>query len=270
MKKQFIPIILLIIIIAMFAACKSTGDSESTTNEAPEAGVTLPAGDEQASRSLSSEERMSVIIDSYENGEEYSVLDIEVPFWYPKTLDEALSYAVDMDYERIDSQVEDNTQIDSFWKAGKTDYPIGQAAYDSKGRLAQTTKNNLDGTYNMIFFLYETDDGAEADEEMFINVIDENADTDGDGALVTMSYDFQFYPNDTIYSATVRYYDENSNVTDFQTYSFDPYGAVVYYIDNSIYQLLAQQQLQQNLGGIIGELASNIDIGSLLEGVAIE
>ena len=270
MKKQLIPLILIILMIAVLSACKNAGDGLENTTAAEEgAGVSIPAeavSAETRTGLRTSEERMEEMISSMNEGEGFSVLDIEVPFWYPKNLDEALAYAVDLDADRTDTKVEDNTQVDSFWKAGKTDYPIGQAAYDEKGRLTDATRNNLDGTYYMIKFLYDADDGSEADEAMIINVIQENADGPGTDARRIKSYNFQFYPDDSLYSATLQVYDKNDEMTDFNSYVFNPDGEVIYYVDNATYMQMLQDRLLQGIGGVFDEIASAIDMNSLLSG----
>ncbi len=272
MKRFLIPsLIIVLIFIAGLTACRQAGDDAETTTDAAPAleSVSVPFDAvETSSRSLSKEERMAEIVSSIKE-EDYSVLDITVDFWYPKDLKEATDFAESMEYDKREVETENSTEVDTYWIDSQTDFPIAQRLVDAKGRVSEATRNNLDGTYYRIKYLYDTDDGGEADPVMVIEVIDTNADPKGESALVTKSYTFQFYPNNKICTATLQYYDENGEQGDFFSYTFDPDGNIVQYLDTGIYTELLQAKILANLGGALEEVASSIDVNELIEQAGI-
>ena len=272
MKKFLLPsIIIVLIFVAGLTACRQTGDNKENTTDSEPAleSVSVPVDTaETASRSLSKEERMAEIVSSIKE-EDYSVLDITVDFWYPKDLKEATDFAEDMKFDKREVATENSTEVDTYWIDSQTDYPIAQRLVDEKGRVSEATRNNLDGTYYRIKYLYDADDGSEADPIMVIEVIDKNADPEGKSARVTKSYTYQFYPNNKICTATLQYYDENGEQGDFFEYTFDPDGNIVQYLDTEIYTELLQAKILANLGGVLEEVASSIDVNELLDQAGI-
>ena len=67
-----------------------------------------------------------------------------------------------MEYDKREVETENNTEVDTYWIDSQTDFPIAQRLVDAKGRVSEATRNNLDGTYYRIKYLYDTDDGGEA------------------------------------------------------------------------------------------------------------
>lgn len=272
MKKLIIPIIAIILLFtSAFTACKKTNDGAEESSGAVEdlEGASAQIRKTEAvSHNLSADERMSEMVSLVDSGN-FSVLDMTVNFWYPEDLDAAIAYSEDFEYDKKDVEIENNIEVDSYWLNSKTDFPIAQRSIDEKGRVSQVIINDLDGTYRRITYMYETDDGSEADEGMTIEIIDNTSAADGNVSLIK-SYQFQFYPNDKIYSAIEQYYDDNGEAGDFYAYLFDPDGNIIQYIDPDAYTQMLQERILSGLGGIFEEIASSVDLYDIISQAGLD
>ncbi len=266
MKKLIIPIIAIILsFTAAFTACKKTNDGAEESSgvvEDMEGASAQIRKTEAVSHNLSADERMSEMVSLLDSGN-FSVLDMTVDFWYPEDLDAAIAYSEDFEYDKKVVEIENNVEVDSYWLDSKTDFPVAQRSIDDKGRVSQVVINDLNGTYRRISYMYETENGSEADEGMIIEIID-NTGADNGVASLIRSYQFQFYPNDKIYSAIEQYYDENGEAGDFYAYLFDTDGNIIQYIDPDAYTKMLQERILSGLGGVFEEIASSVDLYDII------